>query len=164
MCCKWNYPLENLPWLVTGNLFRWVYFCRRLQHRTAATGRCVLIPTSPLLRAQVTSRCWRSRFEAWCEGGCIPPISGRIFCWISILQQLRGWAVGGQEGQRELGGWAVHPSSGTGTCSGCAWELLPAGVLSCGSWTSIATIFPCHNSQSLLFFLVLLLKLGDDTC
>lgn len=34
-CCKWNYPPEKLPRLITQNLFKRVYLCRKLQRGLA---------------------------------------------------------------------------------------------------------------------------------
>lgn len=58
----------------------------------------------------------------------------------------------------------MHPALAQAPAGAVRGNPSLLGVLACGSWTSIATIFPCHNSQSLFFFLALLLKLGDDTC
>lgn len=122
-------------------------------------------PRSPLLRGSA----WITLLEesiwslAW-RKVCFPCILGRVFCCLSSVRS--GLACSSCEGEQCEGRRGLR----------CARQLqhrhllgLRVGApllpgLSCGSWTPIATIFPCHNSQSLDFFLVLLLKLGDDTC
>lgn len=70
----------------------------------------------------------------------------------------------GRRGLWELGAEVCTPTPAQAPAGAVRGNSSLLGEVSCGSWTSIATIFPCHNSQSLGFFLVLLLKLGDDTC
>lgn len=121
--------------------------------------------------AQVGSRCWRSRFEAWCEGNDIFPLYLEGFSVESAVWEVACPAAAVRVSSARAGGgcgnWGAEVCTPTP-----AWMPARAvrgsssllGMLCCGSCTPIATIFPCHNSQSLGFFLVLLLKLGDDTC
>lgn len=123
------FSLEKLPWLVTWNLFRWVYLWRSLQHGMLAQGDVSspghrFPPISPLcsgsgqimlLEELNWSLMWKKRYFPLYLGG------------FSVESAVWEAAVGGQEGAVGAGGWSVHANSSTGTCWGCAWELLPAG-------------------------------------
>lgn len=68
----------------------------------------------------------------------------------AVREALPCSSCGGE--QWDLGGWSVHPALAQAPAGAVRGNPSLLGVLACGSWTSIATIFPCHNSQSLFFF------------
>lgn len=64
----------------------------------------------------------------------------------------------GRRGLWELGAEVCTPTPAHAPAGAVRGNSSLLGEVSCGSWTSIATIFPCHNSQSLGFFFSFAIK------